>query len=319
MKVKKIGLLGLNTVFGSALVTFSSTLPTMSHGVIFPPVHANLSRFALHSHSNFVLPGTGSTSMRVNSLLIKQTIVGGYSAGQNFAINSAIGGAVSGGLLNGNLFIYTPPVSNFGTPGVSYGFGNAFTGNTSVSGNFINFADVGGGFKMGVAASGGGFSNLSGKPLIGAAFSKGIVFSGASGSQRAVSSFYKTLTGYSAFSGEKSITSLGNLTGGQFVGAFGNYSPPFIDNNFTTIYAFGNAPGGSATTLFGTQTSFLIFGSVTRQITSGQLFGNFYLPGNNLGRFALSFGASPFNHSGLISSNGFSNAINLAPFFPKLK
>jgi hypothetical protein len=321
MKVKKIGLLNLKTACSAALAISSSVLPAMSHGVIFPPLHTNLSHFALNSHSAFVLPGAGSTSLRLNSLLIKQTITGSYAAGQNFAINNAIGGAVTGGLLKGNLFPYSPPTSNVSNPGISYGFGNAFTGNTFVSGNFINFANAGGGFKHGVATGGGGgFSGFSGKPLTGSAFSKGFVFSGASGSERAVNNFYKTLSGSSALAGEKSITSLGNITGGQFVGVIGTYTPTQLNNYVNVLYAFGNAPNASLSVVHGTQTSFLDFSSgVTRQITSGQLHGTFYTAGSNDGMYGLSFGASPFNHLGLFSSSGFNNIINLAPLFAKLK
>jgi hypothetical protein len=311
----------------AALICGANTLPAFSHSLILPTTtHFSITSKALIPHHvGTTLPGVGSSTMRLNAYLTKQTIFTTFGAGQNYALNQAVGGAVSSGILTGRLYDQTPTnyVQNSGgfISSYTYAFaGNPFnnpalSGTPFPTGNSINFVNNGISFKHGVASGGGTGVGVGGRFFGGS----GAALTG-SGAQRAVQGYYKSLSGISAFAGEKSIAGLGPVTGGQFVGTIGVISGPTTDNYLGILFAFGNNPINATfpATLPLAQSTYLLFGNVARTVTSGQLIGNFYAPGINFGRYAISMGSNPFNKIGLFPTSSFSNNLFFAAF-TKLK
>jgi len=307
--------LSLSAILGTSIAAGA-------HGAPLPIGHIGLGHIGLthglalnaHSHLATPFPGAGSFTSRINGYNIKNVITAGFANGQNYAVNQATGGAVNSGFLTGRLYFgggstyfNLGPTYNFAIGSNPFNTGNPPLPATAPSGpNSISFANVG------ALKHGGGGSGI----FSAAAFGKGGTF-GTSGAGRAQSSFYKTLAGSSTLAGEKSILSLGPLTGGQFYGSFADGTAGSLHNYASSVLAFGNNPFNttSFSTITGPFTSYLTFGSTTRMITGGQLAFTVYSPGFNYGIYGISFGNSPFNigsTGGSFSFASYKNVINLA-------
>ncbi len=290
-----------------------------AHGVVTPlPVSraaataSSLKTLLLH-RKNALLPlaGTGSATVRINNQTLKSIITNGYSGGQTVAINSQLGGLVKSGNLNGVLYF------NFDSPS---GYQN---GNTNFS-----FA-IGGAPRVVVGEVSGTFNTsntltFAASSILKQRVSSALPYSaGLSGAEKARTALYKSLSTASTAAGEKSITSLGQLSGGELYGTFGSYGGSGVYEPYaTSSFAFGNNPYNSFSNAVLPTTqlkNYLSFANgVTRTVTGGQL--TFVITTEvsptsiyDYGTYGIAFGNSPYN--GIFSHYQISllkNIINLA-------
>jgi len=302
-----------------ASLGFANLLPVSAHGAVFP---VNLtsthfaSKFALAGHTRASVgpSGVGSLSTRLNANLIKSIVTAGYSNGQNFAVAHELGGAISSGVLTGSF--YTPS-------GATYNYSGSF--NWAIGSNPYNIGG-GGGFASSIPTgnsltfvNGGTSSFKTGGGAGGALFGvKGSsIYSGISGAQRAQHILFKSIAGSSTYAGEKSIQSLGPITGGVLNGVLGEQGGANLFNFFKAAYIFGNNPliTPSFSPIPASQIgNYITFGNVTRQVSDGQFLGTLYTaPHTKFGTYGFSFGNSPFNTLGTFPISGIHNAINFYP------
>jgi hypothetical protein len=295
--------------------TYSAAI---AHGVVTPlPVnHAAATASALKTlllhRKNALLPlaGTGSATVRFNNQTLKSIITNGYSGGQTAAINSQLGGLVKSGNLNGVLYY------NYGSPSGYLSLGD------------FSFA-IGGAPRVGLGEVSGTFNTSNTLTFAASSILKQRVGSalpysaGLSGAEKARTALYKSLSTASTAAGEKSITSLGQLSGGELYGTFGHYGGAGVYLPYaTSSIAFGNNPYNSISNTYLPTTqlkNYLTYANgVTRTVTGGQLTFITTTEGSptsiyDYGTYGLAFGNSPYN--GVFSSYQISllkNIINLA-------
>ena len=286
---------------GMQVATIDSA--TNAHAVVVPlPVsHATATANALKTlllHRKFAtLPvaGTGSATVRINNRVIKSIVTGGYSAGQNQAITSQLGGAIKNGNLNGAIYFNSGLPTGYFNNGSIYSFAiggapqfgtGSFTGVASTS-NTLSFA-----------ASAIFKQHNAGTVL---PYSGGI-----SGAEKARTALYKSLATTSTAAGQKSVTALGPITGGELYGTFGQTLGGGIYAPYTLgAIAFGSSPyNTTAIPILPTSQfrDYLTFANgATRTVTGGQLAFNLTFPtGSNryfsFGGYGIAFGNSIYNN-----------------------